>query len=225
LTTIFASTVCLAMLPGAVLANNGKSDSNGGSSHSQASSHASSASTDKASNASHAGGSARGSSATGAAHSQASTDETDATDATDVSATEDGTADGTSNGAVASELKGMNSSHASANALDHANPNSAVGKNAIYLASAQQTEAEATVKASADQSYVDASTSLQQAIDAVTADTQALQDAQAALQAAIDGGLDTTDAQAQVDAATQTLKDATLALGVSSHQVVHPLEG
>jgi hypothetical protein len=118
---------------------------------------------------------------------------------------------GANHGALASELKGLNSAHASANALAHASPNSRVGKNRIYQQAAIETNTAAATKDIADQDVVSATANLDAANQTLADANAALTSAQADLQAAIDGGLDTTAAQAAVDAATLAVTDATTA--------------
>lgn len=111
------------------------------------------------------------------------------------------------NGAVASELKSLNSSHANENALEHADEDSAVGKNAAYVASAKATVEADTTLALATQAQLDAMAELKAAQDA--------------LQAAVDAGEDTTAAQARVDAAVLLVNQTTAAL--TAAQDVHDM--
>lgn len=174
LQSVLASALCLTLAPGMVMANNGKSG-NGNSSH--ASDKSKGTSNSQAADHSKSGADTHGQPAGGNQDS------------------------GKSQGSTASELKGLNSSHANPTALVHANADSAVGKNAAYVAAVQVSATAAQDMADSTQAEIDAQANLAAA--------------QAELQAAIDGGLDTTDAQARVDAATAAAVAAADALAAA----------
>lgn len=96
------------------------------------------------------------------------------------------------NGATASELKGLNAYHASATAFANAAPNSQVGRIAAYQAAAAATQEAAEAAAEAGETL----TSAQAALDAAIATGTATQEELDALQAAVDA------AQSDYDAAT-----------------------
>ena len=112
---------------------------------------------------------------------------------------------GSETGNVASELKGLNSSHASASALAHASDKSQVGKNANYLDAA-------TVSVAARADLAKAVGTLGDARAALAAD-------QAMLDAVIKAGGDTTKAQAAVDADTMALNGARYDVVVAEAQL------
>lgn len=182
LTTVFATAVCLTLVPGAVLAGNGKGKGHSGGDHSQATTHGSSQAT------------ANGGSAKGKGHKSTSV-ETDTLPAVE--------------GVSASELKWLNSAHASPTALEHASPNSRVGKNAAYVSAVLGTRVAEANLADASQAVIDAQTALDAANAAAAQAQLDLAAAEAELQYAIDNGLDTTDATQNLADATQALTDAT----------------
>ena len=112
---------------------------------------------------------------------------------------------GSETGKLASELKGLNSSHASASALAHASDKSQVGKNGNYLDAAT-----VTVAARAD---------LAKAIGALGDARATLATDQATLDAVIKAGGDTTEAQAAVDADTRALNGARYDVVVAEAQL------
>ncbi len=117
----------------------------------------------------------------------------------------------TNHGALASELKGLNAVHANANALEHASPNSQVGRIALYRDAARETIAAQTAL---DQAKADLAAMPVPArtIDEINADIAALDPnapdyatALAALKAEQEAVRDYNQAKAAVTAVRHTL--------------------
>lgn len=112
------------------------------------------------------------------------------------------TAGSNGNGALASELAGMNAVHANPKALENADPNSQVGRIATYREAAVATQGATTAVAQADVD-LQAANGLMATAEAMPATTD---EEIAARDQAI------ADAQAAIDAANVALADATAAL-------------
>lgn len=116
------------------------------------------------------------------------------------------TAGSNGNGALASELAGMNAIHANPKALENADPNSQVGRIAAYRDAAVVTQGATATMAQADVN-LQAANDLMATAEAMPATTD---EEIAARDQAI------ADAQAAIDAANVALNDATAALATAA---------